>query len=78
MRNNYFAEVNFGPKKRGFLYNSNEPEDYVHGNIYRTTTAFLSKFKGKSYGIYPASEDIAKEICTIEGIWNEYIGFDGK
>lgn len=28
--------------------------------------------------MYPAKEDIAKEICSIEGIWNETVRFDGK
>lgn len=39
---------------------SNDPEDFIHGTISRTTTAFLTKFKSKSIGIYPTSEDIAK------------------
>lgn len=28
--------------------------------------------------MYPAKEDIAKEICSIEGVWNETVRFDGK
>lgn len=60
MKNNYFAELHFGPKRKGFLGSTTDPEDVIHGNIYRTTTAFLSKFKGKPIGIYPGKEDIAK------------------
>lgn len=78
MKNNYFAELFFGPIKRGFLSTTTDPEDYIHGNIYRTTTAFLSKFKASSVAIYPSKEDIAKEISTIEGIWNERVVIDGK
>ena len=70
MKNNYFAELHFGGKRKGFLASSTEPEDVIYGNIYRTTTAFLSKFKAKPIGMYPAKEDIAKEICSIDGIWN--------
>jgi hypothetical protein len=70
MKNNYFAELHFGPKRKGFLGSATDPEDVIHGNIYRTTTAFLSKFKGKPIGLYPAKEDIAKDICSIDGIWN--------
>lgn len=60
MKNNYFAEVNFGPTKKGFMSYTNDPEDFIHGTISRTTTAFLAKFKSKLIGIYPTSEDIAK------------------
>jgi hypothetical protein len=78
MKNNYFAELNFGPRKKGFLSTSFDPEDLIHGSIYRTTTAFLTKFKSKAIGLYPSKEDIAKEICGIEGVWNETVRFDGK
>ena len=69
--------MNFGPKKRSFYYSSN-PEDYVHGKIYRTTTAYLAKFKKQVPPIFPSSEDIAVELGTIEGLWPEEIRIDGK
>lgn len=57
---------------------SNDPEDFIHGTISRTTTAFLTKFKSKSIGIYPTNEDIAKQISKIGGLWTENICFDDK
>ena len=50
----------------------------MHGKIYRTTTAYLTKFKKQVPPIFPTSEDIAMELGTIEGLWPEGIRINGK
>ena len=74
MTNHYFAQLNFGPRKKGKL----DPQDLIHGKIFRTTSGYLNKFKSKTPPIFPSKEDIAKDLCEIEGIWNQSILFDGN
>lgn len=59
MKNHYFAEIFFGPQKKGYL-SKGDPDDYIYGKIYRTTSAYLSKFKEKVPPIFPTKDDIAK------------------
>jgi len=43
-KNHYFAEIFFGPRKKAYM-SKGDPEDYIHGKLYRTTSAYLPKFK---------------------------------
>lgn len=76
MTNLHFCELSFGPRRKGFMAKS-DPNDYLHGRIVKTTTGFLQKFKENKQK-FPSAEDIALELCSIEGIWNQSICFNGK
>ena len=73
--NHYFSEICYGPKKKGMIMKSSEPDDFVFGKIYKLKPEFLNKFNASP--CYPSKQFIISQLSEFEGIWNDVIKFDG-
>lgn len=51
-KNLIFSEIHYGPRKRS-QRKGNDPNDFVHGTIYRVKSEFLKKFESSFPRIFP-------------------------
>eukprot|EP00828_Plagiopyla_frontata_P023741 TRINITY_DN3033_c0_g2_i1.p1 TRINITY_DN3033_c0_g2~~TRINITY_DN3033_c0_g2_i1.p1 ORF type:complete len:417 (-),score=63.80 TRINITY_DN3033_c0_g2_i1:58-1308(-) len=84
LKEQLYCEILFHPEKKsllkGLFQKSKHPKDYYSGKLYRTTQAFIDKFKklatiNNNYDqlltLFNPKTDAQKEIANLTGIWHQ-------